>query len=76
MAEGIPESYADLVTVLDALPLLVREKRRSAGLSQRAASREAGMDELAIHRVEKGEGMNVSTARQLLLWLGGDTAAQ
>jgi predicted transcriptional regulator len=44
--------YADLLSVLDALPLLLREARRRKGHSQRAAGRESGISFATICRIE------------------------
>lgn len=70
MAEGIPESYEELIAVLDALPTLVLDKRRREGMSQRAAARDAGLDQLMIRRVEMGDGLRLDTAKSVLRWLG------
>jgi len=67
-------TYADVVQVLDSLPLILREARRERGLSQRAACQEAGMNVLAFQRAEKGDPMTITSARSFLLWLDRKSA--
>lgn len=65
-----PSSYADLIAVMEALPVLVREKRRRLRMSCRAAERATGIGISTFSRVENGEGMALTTALDLLRWVG------
>ena len=72
MSEGSGLStYAEMIEVLDALPLLMREKRRRDGISMREAARQMGIGLSVIHRIEGGEGIHLSNARSALRWLDG-----
>lgn len=78
MSEEVPSSYTELVSVLEVLPLLVREKRRRDGLSLRAAARQLGLSASTVNRVEKNEGqgdaeqgVTLSSAITILRWVGG-----
>jgi len=62
-------SYAELAEVLDALPMLCREKRRRQALSLRAAAREMDVNFSVLQRFENGDGIHLSNARLILLWL-------
>lgn len=64
-----PTGYRELAEVLDNLPSLVREARRARGLSLRAASKQSGITFTTLMRVEKGEGVTVTTAVAVLRWL-------
>jgi predicted transcriptional regulator len=61
--------YADLLSVLANLPVLVREKRRRDGLSLRAAATATGLSFATVHRVESGEDCVLSHARLLIEWV-------
>ena len=75
MSEGSGLStYAEMMEVLDALPLLIREKRRRDGISMREAARQMGINPAVIHRIENGEGIHLSNARSVLHWLNGEQA--
>jgi hypothetical protein len=70
MSDSAPTSYAEVIDILERLPLLVREARRRRGLSLRAAARDAGVGFANISRCENGEGMHLSTVVPLLRWVG------
>jgi len=63
-------TYDELAEVLDSLPLLCREKRRRDGISMREAARQMGVSLSVVNRMEAGEGLNLSSARSMLQWLG------
>lgn len=62
-------TYTELAAVLDALPLLCREKRRREGLSMRAAARQIGCSFSTVHRFEGGKGAHLDNAAAVLRWL-------
>ncbi len=64
-----PSSYSDLASVIEALPLLVREARRARGLSLRAAAEQIGCSFSTISRYENGDDVNLSNAASMLRWL-------
>ena len=66
---GRPTSYGELASVLDVLPLLLRERRRQRGLSQRAAAKEIGCSFSTVSRMEIGKDGRLNTAVQVLHWL-------
>lgn len=70
MSEEALTSYEELISVLEALPLLVRETRRRRGLSLRAAADAAGTLAANIHRCEQGHGMHLASVVPLLRWVG------
>ena len=49
-------SYVELLDVLDALPMLLREARRRRGHSQRVAAVEMGLSFSTVSRIEGGVG--------------------
>lgn len=61
--------YGELAEVLDALPLLVREKRRREGLSLRAAARAIDVDFNTLSRFERGADVMLSNAVTILRWV-------
>lgn len=66
-----PAPYAELIEVLEALPLLVRETRRRRGLSQRAAAEQVGLESWAtLSRCENGAGLHMKSIVPLLRWIG------
>jgi len=70
VSDGHLTSYADLAQVLDNLPLLLREARRSRGLSLRAAAKQMpGVTFNTLTRIENGAGHNVKSAAAVLRWL-------
>ena len=65
--------YDELISILDSLPVLVREKRRRLGLSLRAAADEIGMSAPTIQRCEAGQKeVSLTNATILLRWVGAD----
>lgn len=66
-------SYAELGELLEALPVAVRERRRSLGLSLREAGEVLGMSASTLARIEAGEDFNVRALPVLLAWLGGES---
>lgn len=70
-AVGVPLSYGELVDILLALPLLVREKRRRNSLTLRAAGDQLGLQASTVMRIERGEvGGQLTTLISLLRWVG------
>lgn len=64
-------TYAELAAVLDAAPLLLRERRRERRLSMRAAAGEIGCGATTILRFESGDGgIATDTLIQIVRWLG------
>jgi DNA-binding XRE family transcriptional regulator len=64
-------SYSELAYVLDRLPLLLREARRSRRLPMRVAAQEVGLSPATLCRIEAGEDCELSSALALLRWLDG-----
>lgn len=62
-------SYRELATVLDNLPMLLREARRWRRLSTRAASAEIGISFSTISRIESGIDCTLPNAIAVLRWL-------
>lgn len=71
---GAPSTYDELIGVLEALPVLVREKRRRDRLSLRRAAELTGVGFNTISRFEQGEACSLGNAVQLLRWVGERTA--
>jgi hypothetical protein len=69
--KDVPTGYQEIVNVLNALPLIVREKRRRDRLSLRAAEADSGVSAGTINRCEQGDGLQMSHAVALLSWVGG-----
>lgn len=71
MNSETPTSYDELIELLAALPLLIREKRRRDGLTLRAAGKATGLSFSTVYRVEQGESdPTLSHVIVLLRWLG------
>lgn len=68
--KGTLSPYGELASVLDNLPILVREARRARGLSVRAAATQIGCSFSTVHRFENGDDVNLSNAAAMLRWLG------
>lgn len=70
-------SYRELASLLESLPMLLREARRSRRLSTRAAADEiGGIGHSTLWRVESGRGeASLTNAVAVLRWLDrqGDT---
>lgn len=62
-------TFADLVKVLDDLPVIALNARRARRLSQRAAATEIGVSFSTISRIETGGEFSSTSLRALLLWL-------
>jgi hypothetical protein len=62
-------SYAELAEILEILPVLLREGRRSRRLTLRAASEQTGVGFNTILRVENGNECSVTNAIRILRWL-------
>jgi hypothetical protein len=62
-------SYAELADILDNLPFLVREGRRSRGLNLRDAGKQSGVGFNTLSRVERGMDCMVPNAIAILRWL-------
>jgi transcriptional regulator with XRE-family HTH domain len=64
-----PTPYGEILAVLDALPLIIREARRRKGLSLRRAADEAGVAASTMMRVEEGVlDCRLDSAKSLLRW--------
>lgn len=69
MSNVPPTSYAELANLLEQLPLLVHERRRTYRLSLRAAAKQAGVSFSTMTRFEKGQDAVLSNALLMLRWL-------
>lgn len=71
MSTGKQTTYGELATIVESLPMLVREHRRRKGLSLREAAKEIGCSFSTLTRFEHGEtGWNARLLADLLRWLG------
>ena len=68
-------SYAELIGIIEALPVLVREKRRRLSLGLRAAADQSGVGMSTISRFENGENLSQDGLVALLRWVGTPDAA-
>lgn len=69
--DGALSSYAEVIAVIEALPVLVRETRRRRGLSLRQAARNIGSVEAStLHRFEGGQQIHSGNLLALLRWVG------
>ena len=65
--------YAELIEVLEALPLLVREQRRRLGITLREAGEQSGVGFNTLYRIEaRVSECSLSNAVAILRWLGAD----
>lgn len=62
-------TYTELAEVLEAVPLLCREKRRREGLSLRTAGEQMGMSFGTVGRIESGGGAHLHNIVIILRWL-------
>jgi len=65
-----PLAYDELARILLNLPLLVREKRRRLGLSQRGVGRVSRISFATVARCEAGYDLKLSSVLELLEWIG------
>lgn len=62
--------YGDLADVIERMPVIVREARRSRRLSLRAAEAASGVGYTTLARVEAGTDLpSVGTLLKILRWL-------
>ena len=62
--------YSELVTIVESLPLLVRETRRARRQSMREAARQTGLSGSTFCRLESGEhGIDLAGLVALLRWM-------
>ena len=69
-------SYDELVGIIEALPVLVREKRRRLTLGLRAAADQSGVGMSTISRFENGENLSQDGLVALLRWVGTPDPAE
>lgn len=62
-------TYGELAEVIEALPLLARERRRQKRQSVRAAAAEIGMSFSTLSRLENGADLNSDSLAAVLRWL-------
>lgn len=62
-------TYSELAAVIEALPMLLREARRSRGMSLRATASQIGCSFSTVYRFEQGQDANLSNAVAILRWL-------
>ena len=62
--------YGELVGIIEALPTLVREKRRRLGLTLRQAEEQSGVGQTTLHRYENRETISLEGLIALLRWVG------
>lgn len=62
-------TFSDLAKVITDLPVIVRNVRRSRGLSVRAVGRAIGVSMSTISRIENGEDCNTVSLVAVLRWL-------
>lgn len=73
MPDPVPAEAA--LTVLAALPELLRETRRALGLSLRAAGDQAGCGFNTLSRVERGMDCTLFNAAAILRWIASNQEA-
>jgi hypothetical protein len=61
----------EVIDVLSALPETLRSVRLLRGKSLRQVADETGLSFSTVARIEKGEDCALSSAKRLLLWIGG-----
>lgn len=66
-------TYTELAEVLEAVPLLCREKRRREGLSLRTAGEQMGMSFGTVGRIENRQGAHLANVVTILRWLDQKT---
>lgn len=65
-----PSSYSELASVIEKLPILVKENRRRLGLSIRGAATEIDCAFSTISRIENYKNINLANTVSILRWLG------
>lgn len=68
-------TYADLASILEKLPLLLREARRARHLNLRGAADQIGVSFNSLSRFERGNDVLLSNATAVLRWLDQPTEA-
>jgi DNA-binding transcriptional regulator YiaG len=69
----IPTPYEELISVIELLPELVREKRRRDRLSYAVAAKQIGLSTPTLYNFENRKGQGTAHANTLLAvlrWVG------
>lgn len=69
-------TYGQMIEVIEALPFLVRKKRRERRLSMRQAAAETRLAASTFARLESGQDVSVDGLLTLLRWLDGPGLSQ
>jgi transcriptional regulator with XRE-family HTH domain len=62
-------TFAEIVEVLDTLPVILRNARRTRRLSVREVARQTGLSFSTISRMENAEEFTSVSLRAVLAWL-------
>ncbi len=68
-------TFAEIVEVLDTLPIIMRNARRARRLSVREVARQAGLSFSTVSRMENAEEFTSVSLRAVLAWLDGPAPA-
>lgn len=69
MSDATLTTYAEMADVLESLPLLLREARRSRQLTMRGAATQIGVAYSTVHRIEATDDSRLSSVIPVLRWL-------
>lgn len=72
MSDGRLSTYTEFATLVEQLPILIRERRRAKGLSLRDAGLEIGVSFSTVTRMESGGDASTVSLVAVLRWLDRD----
>jgi transcriptional regulator with XRE-family HTH domain len=64
--------YGEIITVVDNLPVILREARRRKQASMRDVAKETGLSLTTVSRAEAGENIRTDSMTTLLKWVQAD----
>jgi len=62
-------TFAEMVDVLDSMPVILLNARRARGLSMRDVAQRLGLSLSTVSRVEAGAEFSSTSLKAILLWL-------
>lgn len=68
--------WSESLRVLEALPETVRRARLDRGMGYREAGASIGIASSAVHKIENGGDVRLSTVIRVMRWLHGGESAE
>jgi transcriptional regulator with XRE-family HTH domain len=64
-----PTTFAEMVGVVESMPVILLNFRRARGLSQRDAAEQLGLSFSTVSRIESGAEFSSVSLKAVLIWL-------